>query len=341
LSPRRRALRIVLEELSDLSQRPMIIRMTTMARPQQRYDHRLRDLVQRTGDVTIATSLGVPRSTARGWLGAAPTVVVSLEVANLTEPELRQEILRLRRRVEKLAALLRLALALLQTSGFRLSGERLPDGQAQLRILRAVDRARECIPLRAALRFLGLSPSRFHAWRRRQTECTLDDRSSCPRASPHRLRPSEVQAIGDMVTSPEYRHVPTGTLAVLAQRLGRVSASPSTWHRLVRKYGWRRPRLRVHPAKPKVGLRTTRPDDMWHIDTTVIRLCHREEDWKRLTWQRRGSIRRPTPFSFSKTQGCQTTRPSGYRWPDHEGLRPRARKLDATEKRCCGLTSCS
>jgi putative transposase len=56
-----------------------------------------------------------------------------------------------------------------------------------------------------------------------------------------------------MVTSPEYRHVPTGTLAVLAQRLGTVCASPSTWYRLVRKYGWRRPRLRVHPVKPTVG----------------------------------------------------------------------------------------
>ena len=31
-------------------------------------------------------------------------------------------------------------------------------------------------------------------------------------------------------------------------------------------------RLRVHPAKPKVGLQTTRADEMWHIDTTVIRL---------------------------------------------------------------------
>ena len=41
---------------------------------------------------------------------------------------------------------------------------------------------------------------------------------------------------------------------------------------LVRKFGWRRPLLRVHPAKPKVGLRTTRADEMWHIDTTVIRL---------------------------------------------------------------------
>jgi hypothetical protein len=40
----------------------MIIRMTTMFRPQQRYDHRLRDLVRRTRDVTLATDLGVPRS---------------------------------------------------------------------------------------------------------------------------------------------------------------------------------------------------------------------------------------------------------------------------------------
>jgi putative transposase len=75
-----------------------------------------------------------------------------------------------------------------------------------------------------------------------------------------------------MVTSPEYRHVPTGTLAVLAQRLGTVWASPSTWYHLVRKYGWRRPQLRVHPATPKIGLRATRADEMWHIDTTVIRL---------------------------------------------------------------------
>src|SRR5262249_50567176 len=38
------------------------------------------------------------------------------------------------------------------------------------------------------------------------------------------------------------------------------------------KFGWRRPRLRVHPAKPKLGVRTTHPNGMWHIDTTVIRL---------------------------------------------------------------------
>src|SRR5260370_20904 len=56
----------------------MIIPMTTTGRPQQRYDHRLRDLVQGTGEVTIGTDLGIPRSTARGWLGKAPRNVAPI-----------------------------------------------------------------------------------------------------------------------------------------------------------------------------------------------------------------------------------------------------------------------
>jgi hypothetical protein len=174
-------LSIVLEELSGVWERPMIMSMPTTPRPQQRYDHRLRNLVQRTGDVSIATSLGVPRSTAR--LGKTPNVVVSLDVTDLRASELHQEVLELRRRVKKLTALLRLALALLRSSGFTLTHERLPDGRAKTRILNAVDRARACVPLRALLRCLRLSPSRFHAWRRLQHACALDDQSSCPRTS--------------------------------------------------------------------------------------------------------------------------------------------------------------
>jgi hypothetical protein len=121
--------------------------MTSTGRRQRRYDHRLRDLVHDTGDVTIATDLGVLRSTARGWLGDGPTVVVSLDVANLKALELQQEVLELRRRVKKLTARLRLTLALLRTSGFTLTHERLPDGRAKIRILCAIDRARAFVPL--------------------------------------------------------------------------------------------------------------------------------------------------------------------------------------------------
>ena len=110
-----------------MKERPTILSMPTTARPQQRYDHRLWDLVQGTGDVTIATDLGVPRSTARGWLGKPPKVVVSLNVTDQRASELQQEVLEVRRRAKKVTALLRLAVALLRSSGFTLTHKRLPD----------------------------------------------------------------------------------------------------------------------------------------------------------------------------------------------------------------------
>jgi transposase InsO family protein len=121
------------------------------------------------------------------------------------------------------------------------------------------------------LRIIRLSPSRYHHWNRPQ-QCAFDDRPSCPRLTPQQLTPAEVEAIHDLATSHEYRHVPTGTLALLAQRLGKVFASASTWYRLIRDRHWRRTRQRPHPAKPKVGIRASGPNQIWHIDTTLIRL---------------------------------------------------------------------
>jgi hypothetical protein len=61
-------------------------------------------------------------------------------------------------------------------------------------------------------------------------------------------------------------------LALHAQRVGKVFAHPGTWGKLIRERGWRRPRLRLYPAKPKVGLRTHAPNEAWHIDAKATRL---------------------------------------------------------------------
>jgi hypothetical protein len=125
--------------------------------------------------------------------------------------------------------------------------------------------------LRGALQLIGMSSTWYYAWQSKQ-ECGLDDQLCCPKTTPQQLTREESLAIRDMVTSDKYRHVPTGTLARLAQRLGKVFASPTTWYRLVRAHNWRRPRQHIHPAKPKVGIRATRPNEIWHVDTTIIRL---------------------------------------------------------------------
>jgi transposase InsO family protein len=185
---------------------------------------------------------------------------------------LRQRIPKLETRVRTLAAVLRLQRSLLRVSGFSLEHNRLPEGASKESVLRAVARAKKALPLAGILRILRLSPQRYHRWMRAEPECGLDDRSSCPRTSPAQLTPQEISTIKEMVTSNDYRHMPLHTLARYAQRISRIFASASTWSKLARQRGWRRPRTRLYPAKPKIGVRATRPNEYWHIDVTVIRL---------------------------------------------------------------------
>lgn len=235
------------------------------------YDHRLIQLVQETRDPTIATRLGVPRSTAAGWLRRAPRSITVAADGDASLAELRRSLARLENRNQRLTAVLRVLFVLLRTLAPDLSRLRVP-ALDKARLLRAIERTRSVLGLQRVLALLGLSTARLNAWRNAAIVCQLADQSSCPSSSPQRLTPTEVAKIGALVTAADYRHVPTSRLAVLAQRLGAVFASPTTWLRLVAQRGWRRPRLRVHPAQPRVGIRAAQPNELWHIDTTLIRL---------------------------------------------------------------------
>lgn len=240
-------------------------------RIRRRYDHRFRAVVRETGDVELAVRNGVPRSTARDWSRLASPDVITLDVASMSEYELRQEVIDLRERHAKLLAILRLVVILIKVCDVSLRRHRVPGAEKKRLLLRAVDRSREVLSLRSALLVLGLSKTRYHDWKREEG-CELEDASSCPQSHPQQLTADEREVVKDMVTSDDYRHVPTGTLAILAQRLGKVFASASTWYRLVRHHGWRRPRRRVHPPKPRLGIRASAPNEIWHVDTSVLRL---------------------------------------------------------------------
>jgi transposase InsO family protein len=162
---------------------------------------------------------------------------------------------------------------MLRASGFTLAGERLPESSAKAGILRAITSATPFLPLVVILRIARLEPGRYHRWNRAATAvCGLDDRSSCPRTSPSQLTPAEVAEIKDMVLAPEKCHMSLRTLSLHAQRIGKVFASATTWAKLVRARGWLRPRQRVHPPKPTVGVRAAGPNQVWHIDVTTLKL---------------------------------------------------------------------
>src|ERR1039457_1090535 len=221
------------------------------------YDHRLRAQVVRSGTRCLPKHIRIPRSTASTWRRRGQRPVVTIEPLDQDRQQLVDTIAKLDRRVRILAAVVRILLAMLRASGFTLAGERLPEGSAKAGILRAA----------------SVEQGRSHRWNRAATAvCGLDDRSSCPRTSPSQLTPAEVADIKNMVLAPEKRHMSLRTLAVHAQRIGKVFASVTTWAKLVRARGWRRPRQRVHPPKPTVGVRAAAPNEIWHIDVSVLKL---------------------------------------------------------------------
>ena len=236
------------------------------------YDYRIQEAICETGDRDLFPELNIPHSTIRSWIHRGATDVVTCDFASHAHGELVAEIERLRRRTALLGAVIGLLIALLRLSKVRLGYERFPDGDAKKVLLKAIERAQKTLPLNAALRILRLSPSRYHNWRRSDAECELDDQPSCPRIVPTRLHPSEVESMRKLVEGNEHRHMSLRALALHAQRIGKVIASSSTWYRLVKSAGWRRPRNRVYPAKPKVGIRATAPGELLHLDVTIIKL---------------------------------------------------------------------
>jgi putative transposase len=232
-------------------------------RERRSYDHRIKAQVITTGNPNLFPELEIPRSAASSWIRRGLGDVVVLDEDGQADALLRERVVKLERRVSILTAVLRLVLVLLRLSGFRLGLNLVPDAEEKRRVLGAIERARMVMPLASALRILGLSAARYHDWVGRQ-RCSLDDHSSCPRSRPQSLTHQEVRAIGDIVQSTDYRHMSIRGLALHAQRIGKVFAHPGTWAKLVREKGWGRPRLRLHPPKPKVGFRASAPNEAWH-----------------------------------------------------------------------------
>jgi hypothetical protein len=127
-------------------------------RAQRSYDHRLVRLVQETGDITIATKLGVPRSTATGWVRRTPKPVVTVAELDSNPVHLRARVLRLERRLRLLLAVIRVLFAVLRSMHVNFASLRIA-GDDKARLLRAIERSRGIVRLRRVLRIAELARS--------------------------------------------------------------------------------------------------------------------------------------------------------------------------------------
>ncbi len=210
-----------------------------MTRPRVRrtYDHRLRDAIAATGNADLFRDVAIPRSTRRTWArGDVRPVVASVDV-ELEVYELLERVDQLRQRASRQAAVIGLLMQLLKLRGGKLDGDRVPEGVSKSAVLRAVASATHRLTLATVLKIVGISSARYHAWRRKEEGCGLDDQPSCPKSFPSQLTRDEVSTMRDFVESETYRHIAVQNLALYAQRLGKLFVSASTWYKMIRERG--------------------------------------------------------------------------------------------------------
>ena len=189
--------------------------MKRTPRVRQTYDHRLRDAIAATGNTDLFRDVSIPASTRRTWArGDVRPVVASVDV-ELEVYDLLEQVDKLRRRAREQAAIIGVLVRLLNLRGGKLDGDRVPDGASKSAVLRAIASATGLLSLGTALKIVGISSARYHAWRRNEEGCGLDDQPSCPKFFPRQLTREEVSTMRDFVEAETYRHIAVQNLAPL------------------------------------------------------------------------------------------------------------------------------
>lgn len=129
-----------------------------------------------------------------------------------------------------------------------------------------------------SLEIIMLPKSRYYDWVRGRdpegiTPFDLEDGKSAPKCTPHRITPSEREAIVSVAKDDAYADLSHRKLAVTALDEGVVAASRSTWYRVMREVGLTCEHKRAKPKNlKKPEIEAKRPNKVWQYDVTYLRL---------------------------------------------------------------------
>jgi transposase InsO family protein len=236
------------------------------------YDHRIRNAIAKSGNPSLFPELNVPRTTAQHWIREGEKEIITTPQFTKTESELVVEVEGLKRELAQAKTKLALINVALMVSGFRLQYIRIASADLKEKLLDAISKTVAVLSIKEALETIGLSMARYRSWSKRQIQCRLSDEVSCPKLTPTKITTKERSMICSLVTSKKYLYFSIPSLALFAKRRRIVFASLTVWYRTVREFSLRRPGIRIYPQKPKVGIRAAAPNQIWHLDQSLLRL---------------------------------------------------------------------
>jgi putative transposase len=161
---------------------------------------------------------------------------------------------------------------------FHLSYRRMPSQEEKEQLI-AFIKAYQKLPMTRKLALISLSKSRFYSWVNKKVNLgCLNDYSSCPKRNSKRITFQEVQDIRALVEREDLNDMSLTSLYWYGRRKKLIHISISTWFKYIRRFGMlegTEPRKWSRPDKK--GIKAIRPNEIWHIDVTQIKLPDRSK----------------------------------------------------------------
>jgi transposase InsO family protein len=140
---------------------------------------------------------------------------------------------------------------------------------ARSNIVTAIQACLKFHKLSICLQAIGLSKSTYRRWASETSFCKRT-KSLCERRKSNELTEDEIKTMKHWVTARKYAHISIASLQLLAQRCGELFCSIDTWYKYIRCFEWSRPWVKKNIACHKTGIRALKPNELWHIDVTVV-----------------------------------------------------------------------
>jgi len=233
----------------------------------RKYSDTVKNEVAKTKNVYLFPDLRIPRTTAQYWIKKQKTSgtasIIEIESVFKKKSEFLEAELVKERAMRRLLETVRKVFPY----DFRL--RTLKNKQSRAQIVAAIQECLKFHKLNHCLDAIGLSKSSYRRWLSEISHCSKSN-SPCDRRRPSQLTEVEVKTMRKFVTSRKHAHISVSSLHLLAQRTGELFCSVETWYKYIRLFEWKRPWIKVKKDYKKIGIRSSRPNEIWHIDVTEV-----------------------------------------------------------------------
>ena len=241
----------------------------------QKYPDQVKYSIAKTKNPNLYPELSIPRSTALYWIKTySNRNVLRTEqddlFLKLKKLEIKNKVLRSElNQYKKINGTFK---SLLRIYNINFSSKKQLSREEKCRVLSIIKKNSNRIGIRFLLNEIGFSYSKYKRLKKELENKNHQDRTQYFQKHPRALSHGEFKTLASLYESPNLFHLPLGALHYYAKREKLVYCSPATWSKYSKLFGLKRPTNIKKIKKYPIGVRAQRPNEIWHIDISVIKL---------------------------------------------------------------------